>query len=86
MVDDAPRPGPRVVVRISPEMQFLLTQVAMRLACQKKELHDAIWCAGLAAHLGVTPEEVDQAQLASLPRTVAAKDARHLAQLMLSNR
>lgn len=78
--------GPRVVVHVTPEMQFLLTQVAARTLKTKKELHEAIWRAGLAAHLGVTPEEVDEAEVRSLPRSTAAKSAKQITQMMIASR
>jgi hypothetical protein len=78
--------GPRVVVRVSPEMQFLLTQVAARTLQNKKDLHETIWRAGLQAHLGITPEEVDEAEVRSLPRGTAAKSAKQITQMMIANR
>lgn len=87
MADDTPRPGgprgPRVVVRVSPEMQFLLTRLAAHLLCNKRDLHDEIWRAGLQAHLGVTPEQVEAAQVSTLPRSTAADDPKKLAKMML---
>lgn len=78
--------GPRVVVRVSPEMQFLLTQVAARMLQHKKELHETIWRAGLQAHLGITPEEVDEAEVRALPRSAAAKTAKQITQMMIADR
>jgi hypothetical protein len=88
MADDAQKQsgaGPRVVVRISPEMQFLLSQVARHSLCTKKDLHDEIWRAGIKSHLGVTPEEVDEASVTSLPRgSAASADAKKLTRLLLN--
>jgi len=86
MADDAQKPdgpGPRVVVRVSAEMQFLLSQVARHSGCTKKDLHHEIWRAGIAAHLGVTPEEIDATPVTSLPRGTAAPSAKRLTQLLL---
>jgi hypothetical protein len=78
--------GPRVVVHISQEMQFLLTQLAARLACNKKDLHNEVWRAGLKAHLGVTPEQIEEGTLTSLPRSTAATDAKTLTKQMMNGR
>lgn len=87
MADATQKPtGPRVVVRVTPEMQFLLTQVAARMLVNKRDLHEAIWCAGLLAYLGVTPQQVDAAQVTSLPRSTAATDPKRLAKLMMTSR
>ena len=88
MADPTPnKKGPRVVIHVSEEMQFLLTQVALRMLCTKKELHEAIWEAGVKAHLGVDSEAVDEASVNSLPRRAAApRDAKKLAAALLSGR
>lgn len=88
MVDDTQNekePVRRVVIRVSPEMQFLLTQVAGRMLLTKRCLHDQIWRAGVEALLGVKTEDVDEAQLTSLPRSAAA-DPKKLAAMMLKGR
>lgn len=90
MDDDTPSTkGPRVVVQVTDDMQFLLTQVARHLTQTKKGLHEDIWRAGVRAHLGVDPEEVDGASVASLPRNCAAaraKDPKKLAAALLKDR
>ena len=85
MADDAPQgKGPRVVVHISPEMQFLLTQVAARMLWNKKTLHEHIWEAGVKNFLGIDEDQIQNATVTSLPRSVAATpDARRLVQMML---
>lgn len=85
--EEAVSKGPRVVVRISPELQFLLSTMAQHLLCTKKSLHDAIWAAGLKAHLGVNEEVLDDCAISSLPRgTQPPRDPKKLAQLLLSER
>jgi hypothetical protein len=89
MADDAQNqkePVRRVVVQISPEMQFALSQVAGRMLLTKKLLHAQIWRAGVEALLGVSPEEVEEAQLTSLPRATAANDPKKLMALMLKGK
>jgi hypothetical protein len=76
--------GPRVVVRISPELQFLLSVMAQHLLCHKKKLHDDIWAAGIKAYLGVTEEDLDEATVASLPRgTQPPRDPKRLVRVLL---
>lgn len=76
--------GPRVVVTVSPDLQFLLSNMARHLRCHKKDLHDAIWAAGLKAHLGITEEDLDEATVASLPRGVQPpRDPKRLVQTLL---
>lgn len=76
--------GPRVVVHVSPEMQFMLTQLAARMLLTKKQLHTDIWEAGIRSLLGVDPKEVEGARLVSLPRMpVDRPDAKRLAQMMI---
>lgn len=88
MPDDAPnKKGPRVVIHVSEEMQFLLTQVALRMLCTKKDLHEAIWEAGLKAHLGLDSEKVNEAAVTSLPRRATApRDPKKLAAALLNGR
>jgi hypothetical protein len=89
MVDDTQKEKEevrRVVIRVSPEMQFLLTQVAGRLLLTKKCLHHQIWRAGVEALLGVKTEEIDEAQLTSLPRITAAESPKELTAMMLKGR
>lgn len=79
--------GPRVVVRISPELQFLLSAMAQHLLCTKKSLHDAIWEAGLKAHLGVSEEGLEDCAISSLPRgTQPPRDPKKLVQLLINER
>jgi hypothetical protein len=68
----AVRRGPRVVVHVPEEVQFLLSQVARYLFCTKKELHEAIWHAGLKVHLGLSDEDFEDMVVTSLPRGTAA--------------
>jgi hypothetical protein len=75
-----------VVVRISEEMQLLLTQVARRLLCNKKDVHQAIWDAGVLAYLGLSEEDVETMVVTSLPRGAAATDPKRLAQALTAKR
>lgn len=84
---EKPRKGPRVIVRISPDLQFLLTQVAMNLFCSKQSLHDAIWAAGLKAHLGLAEEDLDDMVVTTLPRGAQPpRDPRRLVQAIVVER
>lgn len=78
--------GPRVVVHVSEEMQFLLSQLARHSLCTKADLHREIWRAGVRAHLGVSPDEVDNMSVTSLPRGQAAPDVKRLTKMLLSPR
>lgn len=79
--------GPRVVVHVSDEMQLLLTQLARRLLCNKKDLHEQIWLAGVQAHLGLTPDDIEAMSVTSLPRgTAAPDDTKKLVQALIATR
>jgi hypothetical protein len=85
--DERVNKGPRVVVRISEDLQFLLTTMARHLRCNKKQLHDDIWAAGLKAHLGVCEEDLDELAVRTLPRGVQPpRDPKRLAQALTSDR
>lgn len=87
MVDDTlVGKGPRVVVHVTDDMQFLLTQVARHLTCTKKGLHERIWEAGVKAYFGIDSETVEAATVASLPRNAAPKDPKKLAAALLNGR
>lgn len=86
MADDA-QDVSRVVIRVSPHMQFLLTQLARHLCKTKKDLHGEIWEAGVRVVLGVEPADIEDASVVSLPRSTAApKDTRKLVAALLSGR
>jgi hypothetical protein len=79
--------GPRVVVRLSTDMQFLLTLVAQHLRRNKKEIHDAIWAAGLKEVLGLCEEDLDDITITSLPRGVQPpRDTKRLVQALIRER
>lgn len=79
--------GPRVVVRVSSDLQFLLSTMARHLLCNKKQLHDAIWAAGLVAYLGLSEEDLDNQVIASLPRgTQPPRDPKRLAKALVTER
>lgn len=79
--------GPRVVVRISSDLQFLLSNMARHLLCNKKDLHDDIWAAGLKAHLGITEADLDENTVTSLPRGVQPpRDPKRLVRALLGLR
>lgn len=88
MADATPNTvGPRVVVRISEEMQLLLTQVARRMLCNKKDLHEQIWLAGVQAHLGLTEKDIEGMAVTSLPRgTAAPEDPKRLVRALIAQR